>query len=55
MVGIRVGICKYNITIEKRTLEKVENNFLRPFYSYTDEGVIGMYWSPVSTPCMCAL
>jgi hypothetical protein len=40
-VGIRVGFCKYNITIEKCTMEKVEKDFLRPFYSFTDEGVIG--------------
>jgi hypothetical protein len=40
-VGIRVGFCTYNITIEKCTLEKVEKDFLRPFYSFTDEGVIG--------------
>jgi hypothetical protein len=31
---------KYNITIEKCTLEKVEKDFLTPFYSFTDEGVI---------------
>jgi hypothetical protein len=37
-VGTRVGFCKYNITIEKCTLETVEKNFLRPFYSFTDEG-----------------
>jgi hypothetical protein len=30
-VGIRVGFCKYNITIEKCTLEKVEKDFLRHF------------------------
>jgi hypothetical protein len=40
-VGIRVGFCKYNITIEKCTLEKVEKDFLMPLYSFTDEGVIG--------------
>jgi hypothetical protein len=40
-LGIRVGFCKYNITIENCTLEKVEKDFLRPFYSFTDEGVIG--------------
>jgi hypothetical protein len=40
-VGIRIGFCKYNITIEKCTLEKVEKDFLRPFYSFTDEGIIG--------------
>jgi hypothetical protein len=40
-VGIRVGFCKYNITIEKCTLDKVEKDLLRPFYSFTDEGVIG--------------
>jgi hypothetical protein len=40
-VGIRVGFCKYNITIEKCTLEKVEKDFLGPFYSFMDEGVIG--------------
>jgi hypothetical protein len=39
-VGITVGFCKYNITIEKCTLEKVEKDFLRLFYSFTDEGVI---------------
>jgi hypothetical protein len=54
-VGIRAGFCKYNITIEKCTLEKVEKDFLRPFYSFTDEGVIGKDWSAVSTPCMCVL
>jgi hypothetical protein len=40
-VGIRVGFCKCNITVEKCTLEKVEKNFLKPFYSFMDEGVIG--------------
>jgi hypothetical protein len=41
-VGIGVGFCTYNVTIEKCTLEKVEKDFLRPFYSFMDEGVIGM-------------
>jgi hypothetical protein len=54
-VGIRVGFCKYNITIEKCTLEKVKKDFLRPFYSFMDEGIIDKALSAVSTPCMCVL
>jgi hypothetical protein len=50
-VGIRVGFYKYNITIEKCTLEKAEKDFLRPFYSFMDEGVIGK----VLVSCMFVL
>jgi hypothetical protein len=55
-VGIRVGFCKYNITIEKCTLENVEKDFLRPFYSFTDEGVIGkVLVSCINTMHVCVV
>jgi hypothetical protein len=55
-VGIRVEFCKYNITIEKCTLEKVEKDFLRPFYSFTDERVIGMVLvSCINTMHVCII